>query len=271
MFCPPKARRVAKVFGPARSGFSLLELLFASFLLLTSISLTVYLIDASFRSEADSDLKAQALYDAENVLAEIQAQARQNFRTGIGEVADKVWPTISTDYTLESKVSWHTLPVPCSELESQYSAANDLPRLAQKKLTESVWKVSVVAAKTRGGEPLIELTTLVTDLKPETFELRMLAPDGTTAPSRGELNFRAVAYDSRNNVIKDLIITWYVEPINSFGSIYRVRRDGWDCVYKNLYRDFGNRYISTPGLCRIVARGEYKGGVQYAVKEVTNQ
>lgn len=252
-------------------GFSLLEVLFASFLLLTAISLTVFLINTSFRSEADSGVKIQALQDAENVVAEIRAFSQQDFRTGLSTIDGKVWPSTNSAYIIESRATWHKLALPCTELEEQYQVGRELPDLARKELTESVWKVVVQVKKSQSRQIVLELTTLITDLKPETFTLRMLAPNGTTAASRGELDFRAVAYDSQNRVITDLILTWYVEPLNSFGSIHRMRRDGWECIYKNVYQDYGNRYTSTPGFCRIVVRGEYKGAVQYAEMEITNQ
>ena len=252
-------------------GFSLLEVLFASFLLLTAISLTVFLINTSFRSEADSGVKIQALHDAENVLAEIRAFSQQDFRTGMSTIDGKVWPSTNPAYIIESSARWQKLALPCTELEEQYQVGRELPDLARKELTESVWKVVVQVKKSQSGQSVLELTTLIADLKPEAFTLRMLAPGGTTAPARGELDFRAVAYDSQNRVLSDLILTWYVEPLNSFGSIHRMRRDGWECVYKNVYQDYGNRYTSTPGFCRIVVRGEYKGSVQYAQMEITNQ
>lgn len=253
-----------------RRGFSLLEVLFASFLLITSLSLTIFLINQSFQSEADSGVKVRALHDAQNVLEEIRAVARQDFKNGLSSVDGKVWPSSHPDYMIESTVKWNPLDLPCSELESQYDEGRELPNLARKVLTNSAWKVDVEVRRKDGGNSLVHLTTLLADLAPENFELRMLAPDGTSAEPEGELTFRAVAYDTNNQVIEDLIVTWYVDPISSFGSIHNVRRDGWECVYKNIYRDYGNRSTSTPGVCRIVARGEYKGRVRYVTREITN-
>lgn len=252
-------------------GHSLLEVLFASFLLITALALTVFLINQSFQSEADSGVRAQALYEAENVLEQIRAAAKDDFQTGFAAVDGRVWPTTLSGYSIESRANWVTLDVPCSELESQYDPGIELPNLSKKILTKSTWKAEVEVRRKDSGKSLLTLTTLIADLAPETFDLRLLAPDGTTAVPDGELEFRAIAYDSENRVIEDLIITWYVEPINSFGSIHLMRRDGWECVYKNSYKDYGNRSVTTPGLCRIVARGEYKGRVQYAIQEITNQ
>jgi hypothetical protein len=252
------------------SGFSLLEVLFASFLLITALFLTVFLINQSFQSEADSGLKARALHDAQNTLEEIRALARMDFKNNIGSVDNRVWDSTLPDYVVESTVKWQPLDLPCSELESQYDVGIELPNLGRKVLTKSAWKVDIDVRRKDSGKSIIHLTTLVADLSPENFDLRMLAPAGTTAASEGQLLFRAIAYDAEAEVIEDLIITWYVEPINSFGSIHTVRRDGWECVYKNIYQDYGNRYTTTPGLCRIVARGEYKGQVRYVVKEITN-
>lgn len=252
-------------------GFSLLEVLFASFLLITALSLTIFLIHQSFQSEADSGIKVRALHDAQNVIEEIRAIAKSDFKNNIGSVDGRVWPCTLSDYLIESSVKWEPLALPCTELESQYNPGVELPNLGRKILTNSVWKVDVEVRRKDGSRTLVHLTTLVTDLAPESFELRMLTPDGLKAPPQGELRFRAVAYDADQDVIEDLVITWYVEPINSFGSIHTVRRDGWECIYKNLYLDYGNRYETTPGQCRIVARGEYKGQVRYATTEITNE
>ena len=62
-----------KQSGPISSwkrGATLLEVLFASFLLITALSLTIFLINHSFQSESDSGLKVRALHDAQNVLEE---------------------------------------------------------------------------------------------------------------------------------------------------------------------------------------------------------
>lgn len=254
-----------------KKAFSLLEVLFASFLLLTALSLTVYLIHQSFQSEADSGLKIRALYDAQNAMEEIRIQAYQDFANGLAAVDGKLWPCSVPDYVVESKVAWQPLDLPCSKLENQYDPGRNLPQLGRKILTRSTWKVDVEVRKKDNADTLLHLTTLLTDLAPDNFDLRMVAQDGLTASPEGELNFRAVAYDSANNVLEDLILTWYVEPINSFGSIHVMRRDGWECIYKNRYQDYGNRFTTTPGLCRIVVRGEYQGRVKYASMEITNQ
>tara|TARA_Y100000815_G_scaffold173350_1_gene157803 strand:- start:74 stop:862 length:789 start_codon:yes stop_codon:yes gene_type:complete len=252
-------------------GATLLEVLFASFLLITALSLTIFLIHHSFQSEADSGLKVRALHDAQNALEEIRAAAYADFKGGLASVDGRLWPCTLPDYLIESSAKWQPLDLPCSELESQYDEGRALPNLARKVLTQSTWKVDVEVRRKDDGKPLIHLTTLVADLAPDTFELRMLAPDGLKVGPEGELRFRAVAYDSSNEVIEDLILTWYVEPINSFGSVHVMRRDGWECVYKNIYQDYGNRFATTPGQCRIVVRGEYKGRVQYATMEITNE
>ena len=255
----------------SKRGATLLEVLFASFLLITALTLTIFLINHSFQSESDSGLKVRALHDAQNALEEVRAAAFQDFKNGMATVDGKNWPCSLPDYLIESSVKWQPLDLPCSELESQYDAGRDLPNLSRKVLTHSTWKVDVEVRRKDNGKPLLHLTTLVADLAPDSFELRMLALDGVSVAPEGELRFRAVAYDSSNEVIEDLILTWYVEPINSFGSVHVMRRDGWECVYKNIYQDYGNRYTTTPGQCRIVARGEYKGRVQYATLEITNE
>ena len=168
-------------------GATLLEVLFASFLLITALSLTIFLIHHSFQSEADSGLKVRALHDAQNALEEIRAVAYADFKGGLGSVDGRLWPCTLPDYLIESSAKWQPLDLPCSELESQYDEGRALPNLARKVLTQSTWKVDVEVRRKDDGKPLLHLTTLVADLAPDTFELRMLAPDGLKVDERGNL------------------------------------------------------------------------------------
>lgn len=252
-------------------GSSLVETIIASFILLTAMVLTVHLINSGFRTEADNKLKVISLNAIENVISQIRQDVRADFLSGPDALNGRTWPSPISGVQLQSSVQWRDLVVPCTELESQYPESLPLPDLAQKRLSRSVWEVTVTATHVSNGDVVASITTLLTDVHYEGFRLDILARTGLNAPENGELEFRAVATSQRGDPLDDLILTWYIEPINSFGSIQRLSRDGSECIYKNSYLDYGNRWTSTTGLCRIVARAEYKGNVQYAKKTINNE
>lgn len=241
------------------AGFTLLEATLASFLLLTAVLLAVYLFDSTLRARAVNERRLAAVMAAENVLEDIQARARTDFGTLVSTLDGAEWPVPDPTVKVVTHVRKTEIVVPSTQLESPYPHPASLPQLGKKIMQDSMLKVELEARWSERPRDHVVVVGFVADPRPNQFELRIVSVDGTEAAPDQELLFRAVAIDANGERIDDLILTWYVEPLVSWGSVARVRRDGWECVYKNTYEDYNGRLTSTPGTCRLVVRGVYRG------------
>lgn len=251
-----------------------MEALFASFLLLTSILLSVQLFDSSLKAEADNEQRSIAAIVAENGLDQVRAAAREDFLSLKSQYDGKTWhDSDNPNFSLTCRVLDQTLATPCTELESQYPDPNAaFPNPRPREMEDSVWKVEIEIDWPRAGAKKVRVVEYFSSLKKVrnfSVEVTPAGPDtinsvttGTfTVPRNGTLDFSARAF-SDGVEIKDIQFAWYVEPLNGFGSVYRESRDGTQCRYLNGYRTFNNfslLYKFSPGKCDLVVKAKYQG------------
>lgn len=264
-----------------KRGFSLLEALFASFLLLTSVLLSVQLFDSSLKAEADNEQRSIAAVVAENGLEEMRASAREDFSSLKSLYDGKSWrDSDNPNFTLTANVSEQILAAPCTELESQYpNPGAAFPNPRPREMGNSVWKIQLEVDWPRAGSSKVTVVEYLASLKKVADFSIAVSPTGPdkineettgtfTVPRSGTLDFTAQAFADREE-IKDIQFSWYVEPLNGFGSVHRESRDGTQCRYLNGYRTFnlfGVLYKFSPGKCDLVVKAEYQGKV--AVRKV---
>lgn len=258
-----------------------MEALFASFLLLTSVLLSVQLFDSSLKSEADNEQRSIAALVVENGLEEIRAVAREDFSALKTLYNGKRWKdNDNPNFTLTATVSEQTLAAPCTELESQYPDPNaTFPNPRPREMGESVWKVQLEVEWPRAGSSKVIVVEYLASLKKATNFTIVVTPPGPdkindettgifSVPRGGTLDFTATAYADGEEV-QDIQFSWYVEPLDGFGSVHRESRDGTQCRYLNGYRTFhlfGVTYKYSPGKCDLVVKAQYQGKV--AVRKV---
>lgn len=246
-----------------------MEAVFASFLLITSILISVFVFDSSLQAEANNEQRITAAMVAESALEEIRSYANTDFESTQSAYDGRSWtlPNYQT-YEITARVKPQELAIPCTELETQYPDTPTFPTPERKILDNSVWNCEVAVKWSRGRDEL-RMVRYMANTTPATNFLVMIEPpggtsiDGTTSGTfnvgpNGTKDFHARAFvDGRE--VEDVQFTWYVEPLDGFGSIYRVSRDGTTCRYKNAYRNYDGSIKRAPGLCDVVVRAVFQG------------
>lgn len=104
------SRRSARPPGyRASRGFSLMEALLATFVLLTSLLLSIYVFHSSLRAEASNEKRVVAAAVAESALAEVREAAGTNFRGLIGAYDGMEWSLpAEPDFKIHCQVSLPT-------------------------------------------------------------------------------------------------------------------------------------------------------------------
>jgi len=242
-----------------------MEALLSTFLLLTSLLLSIYVFHSSLRAEASNEKRVLAAAVAESALAEIRETACQNFRSVIGLYNDKRWSLAEApEFTISCRAESSLVGLNCMELESQYPRANRFPLPEPRLLERSAVDVEVTVSWEDPAPRSVTLCERVVNLREvANFEVRLLDASGAVAApttlAKGETAlFKAQAYiDSQP--LDDLQYTWYVQPVQGFGSLRSVSRDGLQCEYQNAYRNYANRLRYAPGVCFLIVEATFQG------------
>jgi hypothetical protein len=246
-----------------------MEAVFASFLLVTSILISVFVFDSSLQAEANNEQRITAAIVAESALDEIRSFSNVDFPGTKAAYDGRTWtlPNYS-GFEISAEVERQELAIPCTELETQYPENPPFPIPERRSLANSVWRCEVAVEWSRSSEKL-RMVRYLANLSPVSQFKVVIDPKGGTeidaittgtigvAPNR-TLDFSAEAFADGKRV-EDVQFTWYVEPLDGFGSIYRVSRDGKECRYKNSYRNYDGSIKHGPGLCDVVVRAVFQG------------
>ena len=239
-----------------------MEAVFASFLLITSILISVFVFDSSLQAKANNEQRITAAMVAESALEEIRSYANTDFEGTRTAYDGRTWTLPHYEsYEVKAKVQQLELPIPCTELETQYPDSPTFPTPERKILDNSVWNCEVAVSWSRGRDELRMVRYVANTKQATNFIVRIDPPAGSTpfnVGPNGTMDFQASAFADGVEV-EDVQFTWYVEPLDGFGSIYRVSRDGTTCRYKNAYRNYNGAIKRAPGLCEVVVRAVYQG------------
>jgi type II secretory pathway pseudopilin PulG len=243
-----------------RRGFTILESVIASFLLVTAIALAVLLVDSTLQAQAQNERRLAAVRAAENALEEIRAEAALGYSSMESRLNGGTWTSSDSSVDLFTHVTKQPVVVPNDSLESDYPVTASLPDVGKKILQNSILKLEVEARYGQAEGDRVSLIGYIVDSRPNDYYVSILPRSGgVIAAPYNTLDFEALAVDASGQRIEDLLFSWYVEPVDSFGTIHQVSRDGMTCVYKNTYEDYNGQFVSTPGKCILVVRAVYKG------------
>lgn len=241
----------------------------SSFLLLTAVSMCVWVFDASLQAQAGNDRRVLATMMAQDALEEIRAYADANFGAGLS-VFDDVRST-SQGLEVHTRAQFKKLYTPCSRLETQYPLAAIFPKPAPKVLEKSCWQVEVTVSWGSRAADRVTLVSYVGDWRTADFTVRITPNALQTVAPRGTVQYSCIAVDGLGNRLYDLVFSWYVNPLDGMGTVSDVSRDGQLCLYKNHFRNFDGRYTVQPGKCEIECRAVYRGQEKTAKVEVQNE
>lgn len=243
-----------------RAGFTLIEAIIASFLLLTSLLVVAALVDSGLRTQAKSEQYLLASTVAATELDKLRGYANRFELTHLDGFDGQKFPAeADSAFEVTLQVSPYVLAVPNTSLESQFTESE------RKLLPNSSRYLKVRVAWSDQPEDGVELSSLVSDWKEQDFKIKIEAVGSTTLEPDATLELKASAGD-----LEDLIYTWYTEPLDGLGSMQHVARDGRTAVYANRYRTPANRFVTYPGKCRVVVRAKYRNVVKTSELIVEN-
>ncbi len=236
----------------AVAAFSLIEAVIAAFLLLTSLLVVAALVDSSLRTQAKAEQYLMASAVASNELDKLRGYSE---RFGLehldGFDGQGFASEADSTFRITLKVSPYLLPVPNSSLESEF------PDESKRLFRDSTRFIQVRVAWSEDPGDRVVLSSMVSDWRKQDFEVKIEAEGATEVEPNGTLKLKA-----SSGKVKDLVYTWYTEPLVGLGSLRDVARDGQSAVYINRYRTPANRFVTYPGTCRVVARAKYRNVVK---------
>lgn len=243
-------------------GFSLVESVAASFILLMAIMLTFQLFHSGMQYFRWVEEKSLALNVADQRLAKIRNWARsQNGWSGFPSGPDPEHP----EYNLSVTLANQKLASPCLELDSNFSQ--------RREMTKTCKLITVKVAWSRGS---VELYSLVADRSNRGWSNSNAVKIEGTIPAlvtgTTSVSLSAKATDASNNDLDDVFFTWYVEPVGTTGALATITpsRDGRTATFINLTRRANGSTTPSTGQCRIALRAVYFGVEKWGYSPTIN-
>lgn len=246
-------------------GYSLLEAILASFLLVSAFFLVSRLFHTGLQYSTKVHTRMTAVRVAEQRMAEIRRWAKDTYDwSGYPAGQNPDFPAYTITVTRQNE----TLFCPSTELEAGFATdkRRELDQVARRFNVEVRWGQSgrymLSGLVTKG-------TTRWRDSVPGDRSLDEIVVSGTfPSPVRGEsVILTAAGYDEDDNLIPGLFFHWSVEPVYDggrpgVGRIVMENRDGSRVTFTNEIRrrDIANQpWTRGDGRCRVVCYAMYDG------------
>lgn len=239
---------------PSRSvfGFSLVEAIIAAFLLLTSLLVVAALVDSSLQTQAKAEQYLIASTVASTELDKLRGYSERFGVEHLDGFDGQSFPSeADAAFQATLTVSPYALAVPNSSLEAEFAEES------RKMFRHSARFVQVRVAWSEDPTDHVLLSSMVSDWREQDLSITVEAEGPIEVEPHGTLKLKA----SSGN-LKDVVYTWYTEPLVGLGSLQDVARDGQSATYVNRYRTPANRYVIYPGSCRVVVRAKYRNVVK---------
>lgn len=239
--------------GPLKpKGYTLIEAIIASFVLVAAFFMVSTLFQAGLRYTTRVEKRVVATQLAENRLGALREWARtQNDWSGFPSGNDPDFPGYSISVSLQDQ----PLFAPGSELE--------LAHPAQPRRMSNTAKQAIIEVRWDSTGRYV-LSTLLTDRFRGWRVSNPIVVSGSVPPIVNPTNpvtFTAVGYDADGREIKDLFFDWYVEPVfpNATKGTIEPTRDGRSATFTNELQKPNGVKVATSGTCRVAARARYGG------------
>jgi hypothetical protein len=243
----------------SQRGYSLIEAILASFLLLFTFFLVSSLFNTGLQYSRKVEQRMVAVQFAEKRLAEVRQWAKETDNwSPPGSVTDPADPDFP-GYAVQLNLVTEVLYSPCTRLEEAFpDDTREMPTIAKK----------AVVTVSKQGIPDYVMAAVVTrgdSAWPATADIR-LSPStpATLTGSTQELELTARAFDTDGNEVKDIFFHWEVEPDFTGGNpttaeVRLKTRDGRKAVVRNRVRRRNGAWLPTSGDCLVVAYARYQG------------
>ena len=234
------------------SGFSLIEAIVAAFLLLTSLLVVAALVDSSLQTQAKAEQYLIASTVASTELDKLRGYSERFGVEHLDGFDGQSFPSeADAAFQATLKVSPYELAVPNTSLEAEF------PEEARRVFRDSARLIQVRVAWSEDPADHVLLSSMVSDWREQDFRVSIEVEGSTDVLPHETLKLKA-----NSGRLKDVVYTWYTEPLVGLGSLQDVARDGQTAIYVNRYRTPANRYVIYPGSCRIVVRAKYRNVVK---------
>jgi hypothetical protein len=233
-------------------GVSLLETLFALFLLTGASLLVVVLFHSGLQRSRLAYVETEARVVARDVLSDLRSKAQNGGLSGPGDLS-----SFETTYRhpdlphlqVEVQAEMATLCSPSSGDESQYSDSE------KRVMTESAAKVQVKVSWDDGQRHLRVISLIGESQK----NLDRVEVSGAGPVAAGESAvFSAVAFDQDGQKIEDAFFVWWVDPLTATGTVIP-SHDTRSAVLLNQTRTAGGTVATSVGDCRLAVLTSYDG------------
>ena len=238
------------------AGFTLIEAILATFLLVGTFYMVSHLFQTGLQYSVKVENRLVAVYLAEKRMAELQEWDKAGWTVPAAlSGRDATMPT----YDITVSLSDHNLLAPSTHLEAAFPGN-------QRVIDGRVRYATVTVRWGQGGE--YQLTGMLRQpdigwraTNPVVVTATSSPPPGGLGPS-GSANFSAQGFDSAGQPISGLMLHWSVEPVFAVGpgvgSVRLLSRDGRNAALENRVKTRAG-WVSTSGQCRVVATAKYKG------------
>ncbi len=252
-----------------RTGFSLIEAILASFLLVGAFFIVSRLFQTGLQYSNKVERRLTAVHLAEKRMLDLREWARdQGAWNGFPDGPDADFPT----YDIKVTIDPIDLLSPGRELESLYPGDRRVMSTVARRATVLVswapagqYRLTAYIAKAAGtwraNQPIV-----------------VTRKGGGVVGPNEFVEFTAQAFDSEGKELKDIFFHWTVEPVYAGNPTTATvsskapsgRRDGRKAVFENKVRRRNGSYVATNGDCRVVAFARYHGETARGVSETLN-
>ena len=244
-----------------KRAFSLMESVYASFILLIAVLLTFRLFHSGMQYFRWSQEKTTALQLASKRMGQIRNWSKtQNGWAGIPSGPDSDYP----DYTITAQLSDHTVASPCRTIDSNYTQ--------KRELTTECKQIRLTVSWFRGSVDLVSLVGGRGDLgwrAANPIVISGAIPASVAAATPVLLSAQAYTTTGPTN---DMFFSWYVEPASPTGAMATISpsRDGRSATFINQTRKADGSLGPSTGQCRVKVRAVYQGVEKWADSGVIN-
>lgn len=236
-----------------KRGYTLVEAIIASFLLVAAFLLVSRLFHAGLQYTSRVEKRALAAHLADKRMQEIRSWSKRHESwNGIPDGPDPQHSGYDIQVSLENL----ELSSPSRQLEEAH------PDDDVRVMTSAARRVTV---EVTWDSERLRITSLLADRFRGWRGADPIVVSGAIPPQVGpttSVEFSARGYDAAGRPIEDLFFSWYVEPRQfpdaALGSI-DAARDGRTAVFRNQIQLVNGALASRNGMCRVAVRAVYGG------------
>lgn len=239
-----------------RAGFSLIESVYASFILLVSVLLTFQLFHLGLQYFRWTQERTTATQLATRRLAQVRNWSKiQTDWTGFPTGPEPDFP----DFNITTSLASQPITSPCSHFPQKGASTTEC------KL------VTVTVSWTRSSISLVSLVSSRGDLEWRAANPIVISgaiPPVVTSTTAVNLSAEAFGQKVSNGGLKleGLFFSWYVEPVGPTGAMATITPapDGRTAILINQTRLADGSMVASTGQCRVTVRATYNGAERMA-------